>query len=306
MRLSKGSGIDGLAAIAPSRMADGLRIVRPLLGFTRADLRQVCKDFGAEWVEDPSNANPQFLRVKLRQFEELLAFEGMTPQRLAQTLQKFAEARDALNIFATHATETVLRYDVAGFARLKLDGWRKLPADIQRRVLSSALLAVAPRDYAPGFEALDQARADMAADDFAGRTLSGCEIFKDKPGEAVICREAATASPHAPLANGLVWEGCFQVSGYRAESSVPPELEIGILGDEGLAILRQKNPPKALVFAHLENVPYKARRVLPALWKGQNLVSVPYLNWVAAGAPPEAGAVTVIFAPQAGKTPPGA
>ena len=306
MRLSKGSGLDGLAAMAPSRLVDGIRVLRPLIGFTRADLRQVCKDFGAEWVEDPSNANPQFLRVKLRQFEDLLAFEGMTPQRLAQTLQKFEEARDALSVFAERAAEQVLRYEPAGFARLSLPDWKKLPAEIQRRVLSSALMAIAPRDYAPGFEALDQARADMAADGFTGRTLNDCEIFPGAAGEALICREAATASARSVLREGLIWEGAFQVSEYREmlESGAP--LEIGILGEEGLSLLRQKNKTDSAFFARLESLPFKVRKTLPALWKGEILVAIPYLNWIDTDAPNEVSGVTVRFLPMERQNPRGA
>ncbi|TAL28228.1 MAG: tRNA lysidine(34) synthetase TilS [Alphaproteobacteria bacterium] len=280
MRLSKGSGLDGLAAMAPSRVVDGVNIVRPVLSFSRADLREVCRDFGVEWAEDPSNRNEQFLRVKLRQVEDLLAAEGMTPQRLSQTLQKLEEARDALQVWADEAAGKMIAFHPEGFATLNTPAWRLLPADIQRRVLSSALMAVAPRDYAPGFEQLEQLRCDMPGEKFSGRTLSGCEIFPGKEGEMTLCREAAAAAGASPLENGLLWDGRFRVSDYRNGAG----LQIRILGEEGLARFRQKGAPETPPFTRLESLPYKVRKVIPALWKGEILMAIPHLNWTAAEA----------------------
>lgn len=298
MRLSKGSGLDGLAAMAPARHLEGVTVVRPVLSFPRADLREVCHDFGVEWAEDPSNRNEQFLRVKLRQVEDLLSAEGLTPQRLSQTLQKLEEARDALQVWADEAAGKMLAFHPEGFAALNLAAWRLLPADIQRRVLSSALLSVAPQDYAPGFEQLEQARLELLGEKFSGRTLGGCEIFPGKAGETLICREAATAAAAMPLENGLLWDGRFRVSGYRDNSG----LVIGILGEEGLAQFRQKNAPDSPPFARLERLPYKIRKVIPALWKGKILVGVPPLNWADNGADSGIMAGTVEFV-RRGKTP---
>ena len=305
MRLSKGSGLDGLAGMAPSRMLGDIRLIRPLLGFSRADLRQVCRDFGEEWVEDPSNANPQFLRVKLRQFETLLNSEGLTPLRLAQTMQKFEEARAALQFFTDRAAAGMLDFHEAGFATLSLEPWKELPADIQRRILSTTILAIAPRDYGPGFEALEQLRSDMMVASFAGCTLGGCDIFPAKDGAVLLCREAATAAPRAALGTSIVWDG-FQVLWHRHESSGAPGLEVGILGEEGLALLRQIKEPKDPLFTRLESLPFKARKTLPALWKGQNLVAVPYLNWTSPDAPKEAQEVRVSFLPHQRKNAVGA
>jgi tRNA(Ile)-lysidine synthase len=257
-------------------VVDGVNIVRPVLSFSRADLREVCGDFGVEWAEDPSNANEKFLRVKLRQFEDLLASEGLTPQRLSQTLQKLEEARDALQVWADEAADKMIAFHPEGFAELNLPAWRLLPADIQRRVLSFALMAVAPRDYAPGFEQLEQARQDMRDKKFAGRTLSGCEIFPGKTGRIIICREAAAAAGSSPLENGLLWDGRFRVSGYRT----PPGLSIRVLGEEGLAQFRRKSAPDTQPFTRLESLPYKVRKAIPALWKDEILMAIPALNWV--------------------------
>lgn len=62
MRVLRGSAPAGLAGIAPVRG----RLVRPVLGATRAELRARCEARGLDWWEDPANADPTHLRSWLR------------------------------------------------------------------------------------------------------------------------------------------------------------------------------------------------------------------------------------------------
>jgi tRNA(Ile)-lysidine synthase len=62
MRLLEGSGLRGLAGIPPVRG----RIIRPLLDLRRSALCAALVEAGLEWVEDPSNRDPRFLRNRIR------------------------------------------------------------------------------------------------------------------------------------------------------------------------------------------------------------------------------------------------
>jgi tRNA(Ile)-lysidine synthase len=277
MRLAHGSGLDGLAAMAAARQAEGISLIRPVLPFPRGRLRATCVQRGCVWVEDPSNRNEKFLRVRLRQFEELLAAEGMTPARLGQTLQKLEEAREALQAVAEKAVAECVKLYPEGYAKLKNSAWREYPRDLQRRILQRVLAMVVPSAYPPGFEALEQTRRDLLDPAFTGKTLAGCEIFSGAPGEFLLVREADGVEGRTPAAEGKIWDARFVVSGFPAES-----LEIGVLGDAGLAELR-KNTGAAL--QKLEALPFKARRVLPALWRGESLLAVPHVGYYAPASP---------------------
>lgn len=90
-RLGRASGVNGLAGMASAspflahRAADAedqaelsyeseqaaanradVRLVRPLLSVTRAELRATCNRFGQPWIEDPTNNNLAFDRVRIR------------------------------------------------------------------------------------------------------------------------------------------------------------------------------------------------------------------------------------------------
>ncbi len=67
MRLSRGSGLQGLAAPREvSRASRRIQFLRPLLDFSRAEIRARLRDCGAVWREDSSNASDAFYRNRLR------------------------------------------------------------------------------------------------------------------------------------------------------------------------------------------------------------------------------------------------
>ena len=72
IRLTRGSGISGLAAmarIAPLPGGDGdgrIALVRPLLEVPKARLLATLRKAGIAYADDPSNRDPRFTRVRLR------------------------------------------------------------------------------------------------------------------------------------------------------------------------------------------------------------------------------------------------
>jgi tRNA(Ile)-lysidine synthase len=290
MRLAHGSGLDGLSAMAPSREVGGVSMIRPVLPFSRAQLRETCAQHDIHWIEDPSNRNEKYLRVKLRRFENLLAEEGLTPARLSQTLQKLEDAREALQVMTERAAASCVQLHPEGYAALKTAEWKEYPRDIQRRILGQALRTMAASTYPPGFEALEQTRLDLQDPSFAGKTLAGCEIFPGRCGEMLIAREAQSVAGRAPAAKSSLWDERFQVSGFESES-----LEIGALGEAGLAELRKNIKGFEASARKLEALPFKVKRVLPALWQGENLLAVPHVSYYSPASPPALKTGQVLF-----------
>lgn len=66
MRLSRGSTVTGLAAIAAIRLFQGVLFARPFLSLRKAELIAVCNAYKADYFTDPSNADQVFERVRVR------------------------------------------------------------------------------------------------------------------------------------------------------------------------------------------------------------------------------------------------
>src|SRR5262249_18811870 len=65
MRAARASGRDGLAGMAALVEWPEVRLLRPLLPVPRARLSATLRARGVAWIDDPSNADPRFERVRL-------------------------------------------------------------------------------------------------------------------------------------------------------------------------------------------------------------------------------------------------
>jgi tRNA(Ile)-lysidine synthase len=94
IREAAGSGLDGLAGMAAISERDAVRLLRPLLEVPRARLRDVLIGRDQEWIEDPSNRNPAFTRVRVRG-DLGRAAPGSSAAHLAATAARLGRARAA-------------------------------------------------------------------------------------------------------------------------------------------------------------------------------------------------------------------
>lgn len=113
MRLNRGSGVAGLAGVreAGELGGTGLRLIRPLLGFRRAELEGVVA--GEEVARDPSNEDPRFDRVRMR--ANLARCDWLDPAAIAQSASILAEAYEALQAYADLLWPQAVRQVGEGF-----------------------------------------------------------------------------------------------------------------------------------------------------------------------------------------------
>jgi tRNA(Ile)-lysidine synthase len=66
MRSARTSSAKSLAGIWPERDWNGIRVLRPMLKLRHAELQHYLKQNGQNWIEDPSNLDERFERVRIR------------------------------------------------------------------------------------------------------------------------------------------------------------------------------------------------------------------------------------------------
>lgn len=158
MRLARGSGVDGLAAI---RARNG-RIIRPMLGFAKAELEAICAAADVEPLHDPSNDNDEYDRVAMRQWLAK-ADHPFDLQRVARSAAALADASAALGEMADKIAAE--RIHTEG-ETLTIDA-TNLPRELQRRLLWNALSRLQPA-AAPRGDAIDDALEALSQ----GKTLT--------------------------------------------------------------------------------------------------------------------------------------
>jgi tRNA(Ile)-lysidine synthase len=248
MRLKRGSGVDGLAGMAPTRAQNGVTWLRPLLELRRSDLRAHLRAAGWDWAEDASNDDTRFERVRTRQ---AIAAFGLEIDRLAETAAHMAAARQVLDHAAQDAAKRLV---LAEHGDLIVDraGLITLPQDTRERLVAAALCWVGNMPYRPRLAALRAALTRPRA------TLHGCLMSQDTR-YLRICREwKAVANLHAPAPGP--WDGRWQVDG-----PAQPGLATRPLGDNGLA---QTDRAYWLL-------PRDSLLASPAIWHKDELIAAP-------------------------------
>lgn len=262
MRLARGSGVDGLSGMAARREAEGVLWLRPLLDVSRAELRRALTERGVGWVEDPSNADPRFLRVRARQALSVLEGLGIDAATLAATAGRMQRARTVLEDAAQRALEDHVAED-CGILRIgaaALD----LPGETRDRLFAHLLMQLSGSAYRPRLEDLQRLLA-------AGRgTLMGC-LLRRRGDKLFLGREARAVADLACPA-GQDWDGRWRAAG-------PGEARIRALGQAGLAQLSQQARGGLHPHWRETEIPEPLLRGLPGLWRDGRLVAAPLALW---------------------------
>jgi tRNA(Ile)-lysidine synthase len=183
LRGERGSGEDGLAGMAAIVETPNLRILRPLLAVPKARLVAMLQRAGQGWIEDPSNRDPKYARVRVRRAG-------------TKTRPRTGRARRDAQVAALLAHAFVqpgrVECDVAALAGAD-------PA-LARRALARLLIGVGGAPYPPATAALDRLVAALASGNLrSARTLGFCRV-ETRDGRLVVTPEKGRkAAPRLAL-----------------------------------------------------------------------------------------------------------
>jgi len=217
MRMARGSAPRGLAGMAERSMVavaagEPIQLLRPLLSIPRQRLREDLLSAGRRWIDDPSNDDPRFERIRVR---------GLLAALEAQSLL----SRDALLTTASRMRAAVERQDLAdradfdrhegvfdslGFARLRSS--TRIPPTLIARLIRAVGAGDHPPSEPDAAQALDTALSTGAS------TLGGA-MLRTKGEALYLCREAGAllgrsgTPPLDPIAveagASLLWDRRF-------------------------------------------------------------------------------------------------
>lgn len=273
MRLARGSGLDGLAGMRrQSLFAGGHLLVRPLLAIPKARLVGTLQARSVSWIEDPSNSNPNFERVRLRSAQRVLGELGLSREALGLSAQRLTRARVALE---AHAAETVARHpdkihvDRLGYASLDWDFMRSLPEDTALRILQRIIQSYGAQVEPVSLSQLEDMTLGRRWENPSGRTLAGARFVAGKhPSQVLVVREAGRQG----LAEFVMQPGEHAEWDNRFAIVLPKDLDgslrIAALGPDGVKELRAAG-------CDLSLFPREALLTAPGFFTGSVLAAAP-------------------------------
>ena len=136
MRLNRGSGIGGLTGVRQSAQIPqhGGRLLRPLLGWRKAELEHIVAEAGIAPIRDPSNVDDRFDRARIR--KALAEANWLDPVAMAQSAAHLADASEALEWAAVREWDECVTKQGGGLAYVPTEG---IPRELQFRILARAI-----------------------------------------------------------------------------------------------------------------------------------------------------------------------
>lgn len=255
MRLARKAGVDGLAAMASHMYRHGAVFDRPLLACRRDELRAYLERKRVRWVEDPTNEDDRFDRVKARRVLEALEPLGIDTEILFDVSSNLADASLALGATASEFAQDNVR-SKAGDLIFDRTALRRLPVELMRRLLSAALRWVASAEYAPRRDAI--LALEGAVEMGKNTTLHGCQVLVSGMTVRITREHAAVATLATP--SDQPWDARWWLDGPHA-----PDLEVRALGEavKDCPDWRALGLPRVTLLAS------------PAVWRGDTLVAAP-------------------------------
>ena len=259
MRLARSAGVSGLAGIPERRTIEGITVLRPFLNQTRAALRQYLVRNDLTWVEDPSNQDERFERIRMRRALEALEPLGLTVDRLSTVAQNMAQAREALDWYTFLAAQDLSSVQ-GGDIVLDQRRFRTLPGEIGRRLLVRAINWVSHSDYpprsAPLRDLMDAVRRGRSM------TLSGC-IVLHQGGSVWVAREYSAVAQKR-CKPGEIWDNRWRMMPEDGRDT--SGLDVRALGRAGLAHCPD---------ARATGLPVPVLQASPSVWRGGELIAAP-------------------------------
>lgn len=274
MRLARGAGPAGLAAmdddieIAAAAGAP-VRLARPLLAFSRDDLTATVEEFHQDYLDDPSNEDQQFERVRARRFLAHTVREGiLDPAAILRSAQRMGalrqRARDA-DICALRALGGV--FTRWGGAALEVS---MLAAhDDPYSAVAGLIRAVSGADHRPDVN--DVSRQVRAALERGGAAIGGA-LLRRAGGRLWVVREPAAilgragvpaiADVEIPAGGAILWDKRFILKSAQA-------LTVRPLGTPGVEALGRATA--------LFEGPRDGLAGTPGLYVGERLIGAPGL-----------------------------
>ena len=267
MRYDKGTDWRGAAGMSSEKYAPiwpelaCVTVCRPLLSVPKNEILKYLKKNSLEWVEDPSNTNRDFTRVRIRQ---RLAVSSSYLGAIIETAQDLGQAKSLEQEILASQASNILRVDENGYAVLSDVPYPELLMYLLRLVSGTG----GPIDGAQIRRVLKKLRRP----DFKAVTLAGAQISKFE-NKFLMCRDPVAAkgrrnkelttqtSLAVPVNEPFIWDGRFLARTRKEDITVSP-----LFG-------QMSKLPNELV-KEVKRHPPKVRMTLPVWRAGPNVLGI--------------------------------
>ena len=188
IRMMRGSGLKGLTSLEKKTTIDSINLIRPLLNFEKENLEFISNHVFNFYINDPSNENMNFKRIKIRKIISKFQKTGLDKDKLLLTLKNLKSSSNALTFYTEQNKELNSFFDKKNKILILNESFFKQPYEVVFRSLSDSLKIIGGNYFFPRGKKIDSVLEKIYEDTLKKETLSGC-ILKKVNQTVIITKE---------------------------------------------------------------------------------------------------------------------
>ena len=188
MRLSRGSGVEGLSSMHEmSTLKHGTSLIRPLLDFKKKELISITKHTFNKFFKDPSNKNKKFLRTNIRELKKNLEKNGIDIEKIVRSIKNIASTKEVIDFYVERSIKKYITFK-GKIAILDLEKIKQEPKEIKFKIINKIIKKTTNSYYPPRSKKVFNLIDGFQRNRIKKCTLGGC-IFQRKKGFLFVSKE---------------------------------------------------------------------------------------------------------------------
>ena len=182
IRLSRGSGLTGLAAMkSSSKLSNNIILSRPLLDTKKRILIKISKNVFGKYFKDPSNNNKKYLRTKIRNLKRPLLKSGISYDQIIKSINNLASSKETLDDYYNKIFNKIVKRSKK-LILIDFIKFKNLNVDIKIKILNDSIKSLKNNYYFVRSKKVINLIKNIESHGFKKGTLGGCLFFikKDK------------------------------------------------------------------------------------------------------------------------------
>lgn len=217
-RLTRGSGLDGLAGMGECVRRNDLWLCRPLLALDKKVFEADLRARHVQWAEDSMNTDDSYERVRWRNRQKQFDDYGLTTAVVGRSMKRLQRVREAVDFYVCRFFDTLVDIMPEGYALIQMQAFLQVPAEIRLRVLEKTIKVINPSVAVISLDGLEKWLEQMPKK----ATLGGCVLTIQK-GVLFVSREASRMEKSIAVPENKIthWDR------FMVLSSCPFQLTVG-------------------------------------------------------------------------------
>ena len=184
IRMLRGSGLKGLISLDKENKIGDKNLLRPLLDQKKEDLVFLSKNVFNFYVQDPTNNDEKYQRIKIRKLIKELQKNGLDKNKFFKTIKNLKYSNKVVNFYVSENLKKNTFFSDRSNKLILNKFFFHQPYEIIFRALSESIKLIGKKYYSVRGKKLDKIIKDIENNQSFRATLGGCII--EKVNETVI------------------------------------------------------------------------------------------------------------------------